>query len=134
MRPRIVTSSDEPPAPDSPVQDDAGMLRRNDSWPAPSRVAHTLPSRLSRSRRLTDRVIADEPQRADQQANPGLIRPRCQYSLNTQIRASPRHARKIVANQIDLIYALQLISAEGALAAQKAAPACVVMVMGSHAE
>jgi hypothetical protein len=34
-----------------------------------------------------------------------------------QIRASPRHARKIVANQIDLICALQLMSAERPLAA-----------------
>jgi hypothetical protein len=35
-----------------------------------------------------------------------------------QIRSSPRHARKIVANQIDLICALQLISDKGPLAAQ----------------
>jgi hypothetical protein len=40
----IVTSSDEPPAPDSPVQGDAAVLRRrSDSWPAPDGAAHILP-------------------------------------------------------------------------------------------
>ena len=35
-----------------------------------------------------------------------------------QIRSSPRHARKMLASQIDLIYVLELISAEGLVAGQ----------------
>ena len=39
-------------------------------------------------------------------------------SVNRQIRSSPRHARKMLAGQIDLIYVLELISAEGLLPGQ----------------